>query len=105
MTADLPRTDPTAPKPQRGLRVLDRTSLLFRMGLMNGVFAAGIVAFFLIAHAALDLQPPALEGPARLANPQQNAPDAKRADDKLHADQAKVATEAARERADRMIAW
>jgi diguanylate cyclase (GGDEF)-like protein len=105
MTADLPRTDPTTPEPPRRPRLLDRTSLLFRMGLMSGVFAAGILAFFLIAHEAIDLELPAPDRPVQLANAQQNAPDAKRPDDKLHAEQAKVTAEAARDRADRMIAW
>ncbi len=67
MTADPPRTNSIVP-PQRWLRWLDRTSLLFRMWLMNAVFAAGIVAFFLIAHVALDLQLPGAgrEGADRL---------------------------------------
>jgi diguanylate cyclase (GGDEF)-like protein len=61
MTADPQRTDPNAPEPQRWSRLLDRSSLLFRMVLMNGVFVAGMVALFLIAHEALDLKLPNAE--------------------------------------------
>ncbi len=104
MTVDPQRTDPTAPKPQRWSHLLDRTSLLFRLGLMNGVFAAGIVAFYLLAHGALDLRLPAPDAPVP-ATAQQSAPGTKRLDDRLRGDQARVAADAARERTDRMIAW
>ncbi len=105
MTADLQPTDPTAPKPQRWSRLLDRTSLLLRVGLMYGVFAAGIGAFFLIAREALDVQRAATNAPVRSAEARPYPPDPKRADDELRGAKAKVAADAAGERAEGLIAW
>ena len=36
--------------------VLGNTSLRFRMRLINGIFAAGIVSFIVITHQALQVQ-------------------------------------------------
>ena len=60
-----PLSVPDAPK--RRPRFRDRTSLLFRMGLLNGVFAVGI-SFIVIAHHALQLQWAATDELVRLSD-------------------------------------
>ncbi len=72
--------------PKRRTSLLDRTSLLFRMGLINGIFAVGIVSFIVITHQALQLQLAATDELVRLSDAQQYAEDADRLHDNLRGD-------------------
>src|SRR5262245_1068802 len=75
MTADAQPTDSPMPPQQQRSSLLDRTSLSFRMGLMKGVFVAGIVAFILVTQHALQLQSAATDRLARLGDAQRYADD------------------------------
>src|SRR5262245_57735582 len=72
--------------PKARANVLDRTSLLFRMGLINGVFAVGIVTLIVITHQALQLQRAATDELVRLSDAEQYAEDADRLHDNLPGD-------------------
>ena len=86
MTADAQNTDSPTPNQQRRPSLLDRTSLLFRLGLMTGVFVAGIVALISITHQARQHQSAATDGLARLADAQRYAENVGRASDDLRGD-------------------
>lgn len=86
MTADPQLTVSPMPKPRRLSSLLGRTSLSFRMGLMNGVFVAGIVAFIWVTHQALQLQLAATDALARLGDAQRYAQDVGRLNDDLRGD-------------------
>ena len=70
MTADAQRTDSPMPQQPPRSSLLDRASLSFRMGLMKGIFVAGIVAFILVTHQALQLQSAARSRRQKAADPQ-----------------------------------
>ena len=82
MTADAQRFDSPVPQPRRS-SLLDRASLAFRMGLMKGIFVAGIVAFIAVTHQALQLQSAATARLARLSDVQRNADDVGRLNNSL----------------------
>ena len=86
MKADAQNTDSPTPNQQRRPSLLDRTSLLFRLGLMTGVFVAGIVALISITHQARQHQSAATDGLARLADAQRYAENVGRASDDLRGD-------------------
>src|SRR5690349_17786147 len=87
MAANSALSNPVAPLPaKRRAHLLDRTSLLFRMGLINGVFAVGIVSFIVITHQALQLQRAATDELVRLSDAEQYAEDADRLHDNLRGD-------------------
>ena len=85
MTADAQRIDSPMPQQQRA-SLLDRMSLSFRMGLMKGVFVAGIVAFILVTHQALQLQSAATDRLARLSDAQRYADSVGRLNNSLRGD-------------------
>jgi diguanylate cyclase (GGDEF)-like protein len=87
MTADAQNTgQPTPQQRQQRSTLLDRTSLSFRMRLMKGVFVAGIVAFILVTHQALQLQSAATDRLARLGEAQRYADDVGRLNNSLRGD-------------------
>jgi len=86
MKADAQSIDSTVPRQQQRSSLLDRTSLSFRMGLMKGVFIAGIIAFMLVTHQGLQLQSAATDRLARLSDAQRFADDVGRLNNSLRGD-------------------
>lgn len=81
----------SAPTPGREagsgpLRLLSRSSLRLRMGLINGIFALGIVVFTVITHSALRVQLGATDELIHLSEAEQYAEDADRLHDSLRGD-------------------